>query len=292
MKKGKIILAILFLCLLSLIGYEITHVYGVSNHHNISLPNSDTNISGGIDKTEVKSSKFKKLLAIEGWAYIDNIDAEQQNVFIVLLSETNRYVFDTEKVLRGDLPTALSDQNNKVENAGFNGLIDTSNIESGSYQIGYYIQNGDSKELSYSGISVTKENNDKIEFKEILNNALNIKIDKATNEIQANIEEFKNENGIFKIKGWGYLENVSPEDSDIYIALKEKDSKKLFVFDTQFQIRKDVTAYFGGKSDLDKSGFTSKISKEIIGDGEFQLGIYIKNGPLAGLYWSEESIGE
>lgn len=289
MKNGKILLIVLFLGLFSLIYYEITHVYGTSANQIISLPKQDKNINAGIDKSDVRKTKFKKLIDIEGWAYINNIGADQQNVFIVLTSENNQYIYNTEKVFRGDLPSALNNQDNKIENAGFKGLIDTSDMVAGSYQIGFYIENGSRKEFSLSGISVVK-NNSKIDFKENLSNKVDLILDKAKEKVQVNIEEVKKENGIFKVKGWGFLENGSPETSQTYIVLKRGES--LFVFDTQLQIRKDVTANFGGKTDLDSSGFLAKIGEESIGKGKFQIGIYIKNGPLTGLHWSKESIGE
>lgn len=291
MKKGKILLSFLSLCLFTLVFYEFTHVYGTSHVHNISLPQQDRNINSGIDKIELKKMKSKELIGIEGWAYINDLEADKQNVYTVLLSNGNQYVFDTKKVLRGDLPTALNDQVSKVENAGLKSLIDMSNVKSDSYQIGFYIENESKREFSLSGLSVIK-NDEKIEFKENTNNKLDLQLSEVETNVRANIEEVKKENGIIKIKGWGFLEGLSPDASDIYVVLKGEESKKSIVFDVQSQIRKDVTAYYSGKINLDKSGFLSRISKDNIGTEKYKIGIYIKNGTKAGLYWSKESIGE
>lgn len=59
MKNGKILLIVLFLGLFSLIYYEITHVYGTSANQIISLPKQDKNINAGIDKSDVRKTKFK-----------------------------------------------------------------------------------------------------------------------------------------------------------------------------------------------------------------------------------------
>ncbi|WP_379147302.1 hypothetical protein [Paenibacillus sp. sgz500992] len=293
MKKGKILLLILSLCFFTLVYYEFTHVYGTSNVQNIELPGESNNINSGIDKIDVKKMKFKKLLRIEGWAYINDLQADKQNAYIVLLSKNHRYVFDTEKVERGDLPAALNDQSNKVESSGLRSLINMSELAADTYDIAFYIENGSQKEfsLSVSGLNVIKSNAS-IELKEKTNNKLNLQLDEVKDKVQANIEEVKVENGIIKIKGWGFLEDVSPELSTIYVVLKEEESNKIIVYDTQTQIRKDVTAYYSKKLDLDKSGFISRINEDDLKNERYKIGLYIKNGAKAGFHWSKESIGE
>lgn len=291
MKKGKMLLILLFICLLSLVYYEFTHVYGTSAVYNIALPEQSGNINAGIDQAEVKKTKFKKLIEIDGWAYINDLQANQQKVYIVLFSKNKNYVYDTQEVLRSDLPAALNDQSNKVEYAGLKSLIDMSNVASGSYQIGFYIENGSRKELSSVGMSVIKDDSIVV-FNEITNKKMDIKVNKEKGGIQANIEEVKKENGILKIKGWGFLEDSSSDSSAIYLVLKEEKSNQIIVFDTQMQIRKDVTAYYGNKEDLDKSGFIAKLRNEDLGVGKYNLGVFIKSGTSTGLYWSKESIGE
>lgn len=244
MKKGKTLLIILMLGMLSLIYFEITHVFGSAKAYNVSLPDRDKDINAGIDNIGVRKIKFKELLNINGWAYINDIDATQQKVYITLVSSESQYIFDTEKVLRADLPDALNDKQNKIENAGLETLIDMSMVEKGSYRIGFYIENGSEKKLNLSSMSVNVENK-KVEILEIMNNRTDLKLVQSTNEVKANIEEVRNGEGYVKIKGWAFLKGVSHESSEIYIVLKDQKNNQLTFFDSDSQIRKDVTAYFG-----------------------------------------------
>ncbi|RUT42871.1 hypothetical protein EJP82_21820 [Paenibacillus anaericanus] len=293
MKKNKIIirslLSMLLVGLLLLISYEMIHIYGASNQYKFELPKYGSNINAGIDKSQVRKIKFRELIQLDGWAYINNYNADEQRKYIVLYSESNQYIFGTNKVIRNDLPAALNNTDDHLESAGFSSLIDMTNVKSGSYRIGYFIENKNQRELTLSNIIVNKIDNE-ITFKESMNKQQSTKIEKANENIKASIEEISNENGVIKIKGWGYLEGISSQGNEISIVLK--GNNETLIYDTQSQIRHDVTKYFGGKVDLDHSGFVFKISRDDIKKGNYQIGIYIKNGQSRGLYWSKESIGE
>lgn len=293
MNKNRILLrsAVTFLLiwLVILISYEATHVYGAARKVELDLPKFGTGIHAGIDHLELKTIKFKKVIKLDGWAYINRHNAETQSTYIVLYSQNNQYIFDSQKVIRNDLPAALNNDNDHVENAGLTSLIDMTRVKPGSYQIGFYIMNNDSNEFTLSNMSIIKSDSG-IEFKESVNTKQNIQIQKANSKVQANLEEVSQNNGEIRLKGWIFIKGKSLEGAKVYIVLKNQD--KRIIFDTEPQFRKDVTKYFGGVQDYDKSGFISNISEVDLGKGKYQIGVYIVNGDARGMYWSEESIGE
>ncbi|MNW34181.1 hypothetical protein D3C74_111520 [compost metagenome] len=293
MNKNTILIRFIFLFLILgtviLISYEMTHVYGAAKITKQDLPKIGTEIHAGIDHLELKKIKFRQLLKLDGWAYLNKNDAESQIAYIVLYSQHKQYVFNSERVIRNDLPTALNNDKDNVQNAGLTSLIDMTKVESGSYQIGFYIVNNNASAFTLSNMTVNKSDS-VIDIKENINSKQNIEIKKTLGKVQANLEEISNNNGIIKLKGWIFIEGVTSDKTKIYIVLKNKE--KIVVYDTQTQFRKDVTNYFGGTQDYDKSGFTSNISQDDLGEGIYQVGLYVDNGESSGLYWSEESIGE
>lgn len=284
----KVVLSLLVMGLLSLITYEVLHIYGTASKYKERLPDIGRNIHAGIDQKNVRKIKFRHLIELEGWAYINNYNAESQTVYIVLLSEKEHYIFGTQKVLRNDLPSALNDPTNSVENAGFSTLIDMSNVEEGTYSIGYYIKNEDQEELSLSG-TLVKNNNKEITFEDKMNQLQKLKIEESNTDITVNIEEIVIGEEETRVKGWGYLDNVSSKGSEIFILLQGEN--ETLIYDTQSLIRKDVSNYFNGGNELDYSGFIFRIkNRDLI--GRYKVGIYITNEQLSGLFWSRESIGE
>lgn len=293
MRKRKALLififTILFGGLISLTYYEVTNVFGTSNRIGIELPSNGKSINASIEKKEIREIKSKKLISLEGWAYIRDYNAEDQKVYLVLSSEKQKYIFDTQVLLRGDLPSALHNTTDNLENAGFKALIEMSDIKDNTYRLGFMIVNGDRKESVMSNATLVK-NDMKIEFKDHENEIQNISLEKTNTPINVNLEAIENEENLIKVKGWGYLEGGSLDKSKTYLVLKRE--QKTLIFDTQPQIREDVTAYFGGKLDLDNSGFSVVINTKDLNNEKYQVGVYIINGQKHALYWSKESMGE
>ncbi|MBY9077527.1 hypothetical protein [Paenibacillus sp. CGMCC 1.18879] len=291
MTKSKILLIILLMGLFGLIYHEATHVYGAAKSYSTILPDTEKKINAGIDNVLVKTIKHKNVVNIEGWAYINGVKADQQKAFFVLASHDKQYILQAEKVSRGDLPAALNDSSDGVENSGVKALINASNIADGSYQLGFYIENGSDKAYSLVGYSLIKAEG-KLECKENVNQKVDFQLNNtATQEINANVESVSKEGETYKLKGWGFLEGKPSKDSQVYVVLKQKDSNTVLFFDTQYQIRKDVVAYYKD-NDVEYSGFKAIISEEELKGKQYSIGVFIVNGSSTGIYWSKESIGE
>lgn len=83
------------------------------------------------------------------------------------------------------------------------------------------------------------------------------------------------ESGSVSAFGWAILENQDATSSQINIVLLSEDNTRIVKLKNQGTSRTDVTTSFGGKYNLDNSGFDAKISTENLPKGKYQLGIRI-----------------
>ena len=76
--------------------------------------------------------------------------------------------------------------------------------------------------------------------------------------------------------GWAIPESKDFKGYAIQIILSSE--KGLFICDTEFRVRTDVTTYFKHQYNLDSCGFAAKIQKVNLPAGEYEIGIYL-HGP-------------
>lgn len=89
------------------------------------------------------------------------------------------------------------------------------------------------------------------------------------------IESFESDNSALKISGWAFLKDKDSYNSNIKIVLMEKNSYK---FPVEMKRRQDVTAaHSHDRFNYDNSGFTAEISLEKVPEGNYKVGILIKN---------------
>lgn len=112
----------------------------------------------------------------------------------------------------------------------------------------------------------------------------NLGIDTAATEILNNKEALK-------IEGWALLEK-NTDSRSVNVILKSPTDEKTFA--CQITPRSDVKDYF--KTDktvsinTDKVGFVMMVYTEEIPHGEYEIGVYVKDGDLEGLSWSDKKI--
>lgn len=82
---------------------------------------------------------------------------------------------------------------------------------------------------------------------------------------------------LIMIQGWGHIigHNTS-EMHKRYIVLKSP--RHQYIFETNFMLRPDVTeAFKESKLNLDYSGFNALISKDVLKDGKYNIGLLIED---------------
>lgn len=85
----------------------------------------------------------KKYLFISGWALLSGVVANSE-VFVVLTSDENQYIFDTSEKFRPDIGMHFGHRG--YENNGFLATIQRRDMEDGVYSLGLFVRQGD-----YSG---------------------------------------------------------------------------------------------------------------------------------------------
>jgi hypothetical protein len=132
---------------------RLERIPGEAHLYRFSLPVETNNIRSYIDKliTDGRSA-----IDIIGWAFIEGEDSENNEVYIVLKSGGETYIFDTMVQERPDITQAFKNLGLNLDYAGFIALIPARKIANGEYSVGIYIEKGDIKALQYTDRAVTK----------------------------------------------------------------------------------------------------------------------------------------
>ena len=94
---------------------------------------------------------------------------------------------------------------------------------------------------------------------------------------------------VIEVLGWAFIDGQSSENNYKYVVLKS--DKDCYVFDTIVVGRPDVTSFFNSLNlDLGLSGFVCNIPVRKIGAGEYLLGIYVREGDIEALQFSDRAI--
>lgn len=89
-----------------------------------------------------------------------------------------------------------------------------------------------------------------------------------------------------EVRGWGFIDGHSSDNSRTYLVLKSHD--KCYVFDTMVELREDVTSAYGNPDlNLDRSGFVCNVPSRKIPTGEYVLGVYITDASVEAFQHTE-----
>lgn len=279
-----VVLSILVLGLI--VWFRLISFPDKSSRIECQMPEVSNNIKLNFDNFKVQNVKFRNYLYGFGWAFINNEDASQQEICIVLVSDKNKYVYSTIEVGRPDLPKAFNVKDKALEKAGFKGYIPIKEIEEGKYQVGILIQDNGSSYLSNSNYIVQKQGNELKVINEQKKtqdvsksslSSINIDEAKVSNDLNYYIDSAYISGSYVNMAGWAYLKDVAPSSTSAFVALK--NDKEIYSFVTSKVNRPDVTKFFNNKVsiNLDASGWKVVISKDDIPDNTYKVLIVMKN---------------
>ena len=123
---------------------------GEAQLERLSLPAETNGIQYWIDQVEVT----KTLVEVRGWAFIENHDSHDSEVFLVFESDRRRYVFDTMMQPRPDVTAHFQELGLDLDYSGFISLVPARRLARGEYTIGIYIRKGDIEALQYTDRTV------------------------------------------------------------------------------------------------------------------------------------------
>jgi hypothetical protein len=224
--------------------------------------------AGAIHYNLEKFSEKGPLLSVAGWGFTETTaNSKTDSVYVVLKGENKFYSAPLSIQERPDVTAHFSKQ--YLDNAGFNSLLFTHNVEKGVYTLAVAVK--DKQGL------ITYTLTDKIIKVGVAEYAT---IEKTDNwpppaDIEFNMENINSDDKMLMIQGWAFLKNRSAEDCSIGIILKKEAD--LYEAMAEPMLRPDITAHFKNLYKLDKAGFTIKISKNAVPKGRYQLGVFIKD---------------
>lgn len=117
---------------------------------------------------------------------------------------------------------------------------------------------------------VKKQENNKVEFSE----SDYLKLISNT-EMMSNIETYTYDNKHLIVKGWALLQKTNSKNTKIQLVILKNQTGTLI--QTLETLRPDVTTYFKLEYNADNSGFESEVILDFMPEGDYKLGIWLKN---------------
>ena len=127
---------------------RLERIPGEAKLQQLQLPAETNNIRYELDKCYTDG---RTVVDIRGWAFVEGQDSKNRELYIVLKSAHQTYVFDSKVMLRQHLIQNYEALCLNVKYSGFRTIIPTRKIRNGEYTVGIYIRGGDIEALQYTG---------------------------------------------------------------------------------------------------------------------------------------------
>lgn len=206
---------------------------------------------------------------IQGWAVLKKENAEKTKTSILLESPTGTFRIAANQINRPDLVSHFNDT--LVRYGGYSVVIPKDNLPKGIYKIGIEViyPERNYREVVVTGNQLTHGVSDFFV-------PVPMKVLPLRGNITHGLDFIKDEKDFLTMTGWAIPELKDFKGYAIQIILSSE--KGLFICDTEFRVRTDVTTYFKHQYNLDSCGFAAKIQKVNLPAGEYEIGIYL-HGP-------------
>jgi hypothetical protein len=138
---------VLFLLFLSEPLFDrLERISGEAKLQQLQLPAETNNIRYGIDSILTEGTGVE----IVGWAFVEEQDSRNRELYIVLKSAHQTYVFDSQVMLKPHLIENVEESCLNMQYSGFKTIIPTRKISNGEYAVGIYIKGEDIEALQYT----------------------------------------------------------------------------------------------------------------------------------------------
>lgn len=127
----------------------------ISVEQKFEVPEETKRISLNVERVQETSDMGNKFIEIEGWAFGEAQNTDNQQVYVVLKSDNGTYIYDTVSRKRPDVTNCYKRLKLNLDNSGFLAAIPKDELKRGKYEIGIYIKKDDVELLQYSGKTVT-----------------------------------------------------------------------------------------------------------------------------------------
>jgi hypothetical protein len=261
-------------------------IKGAANLSDVKLPIETNNIKYYLERIDNRT----EIIEIEGWAFLEHQNTDDSRIYVVLKSKAHIYVFDTIPRKRIDIVKGFSDLSLNLDYSGFMANIPAGKISNGEYIIGIYIGNEDTNALQYTDEVITKTKSNIKIGKRYSSEVTQVKLPAETDDLRYGIDVIKTDGQIsVEVQGWAFVDGRDSAGSEIYLVLKSAEAT--YVFDSVPQIREDITrGYKELNLELDNTGYKTIIPLEKISNGEYTIGILVKNGDIDVLQYTNKTL--
>jgi len=128
-------------------------IQGESRLQDFPLPAETGDITYFFDEF---ATDGRTTVGVRGWAFIEGMDSENSEIYIVLKSADRTYVFTTETVIKEGVTEYFKELNLNLDQSGFRALIPARKIANGEYTVGLYIRKDDVEALIYTNKAIIK----------------------------------------------------------------------------------------------------------------------------------------
>ena len=293
--SAKSIFLIFTVVLLFMFGCNLTQTEK-SSKVEVKLMESETEVKYHIDGFVERDD----MIVVRGWSFLEGFDTEEVQHYIVLKDNSDKMVFDAINLTRPDVTAYYESREINLDNSGFESRVLKDDLPKGEYNLGLYLVKGDETGLKYTNhyiridiegmVSIYKDeaaevetsNNDSI----ITSDLVEINIEEETLGVLFYFDAFEEKNNFLHASGWAFLDGTDVDESEKFIIFRSDDTVKTFT--TEVKYRPDVTNFFENKDlNLDNSGFSALIPIEKLGEGEYQVGLYITADGEVGIVYSD-----
>ena len=221
-----------------------------SRKRGLQLPAETNNIAYAFEFTPDSNMLFID----NSWAYVEGLNTDRMNTFVVLLGDGHTYIFDTYKHLRPDVTAAMNA--GYLDFSGFSLLADQSGIEPGRYRVGLLIKRLHTTAFEFTGTAITKSEK-----------TYAVSAFMPRSGAQSYIDSFQFENDSIYIRGWAFLKGVNSSHVHKEIQIRSGEQTVSVVPQTEFRI--DVSRIHNGP--YDSSGFVCRIPVVSFKSGKYTV---------------------
>lgn len=249
---------------------------------------ADYSIMFWADRSTINRIRWKDMLYVDGWAFVNHEYTENfyTNVLLRSYPENNVYVFNAREFqegtwnrIRHDVVGVHGDAARSWAYRGFYANIPLHHLKDGVYEMGMHFRNVHTGQEIYrirdvieiSDNTVTRLPSLPISEPPPNNNVLFISeavyFSESTQlEVSDNHRAFIDfagvvEGGYIEIAGWSFVNSTNNANAERFVLLTADSGS--YIFTTENVARYDVRAYFADSGDyLEHSGFTMRIPSE------------------------------
>jgi SAM-dependent methyltransferase len=140
--------------------FNVELIYCIGSEVIVILKKSDVetpqygHMSFWIDSVQEVIKDEKAFTEIAGWAFLEGQNSENSEIHVILESDSNTYVFDTELNKRPDVTTFFKTLNLNLDDSGFFVRIPKEAVERATYRVSICVKKGYIEALRCSDIKI------------------------------------------------------------------------------------------------------------------------------------------